>query len=38
VWHSALECHAKVYKLDQTRVEFLSRDGDAQPIGSLLDL
>lgn len=41
VWHSALECHAKVYKLNGTRVEWQSAehkpDGE-DTVESLLDL
>ena len=42
VSHSAIECHASVYKLDHTRVELLvplsdNEDND-EPIGSLLEL
>jgi hypothetical protein len=40
VWHSTIECHAKAYKLDHTRVEWpgAEADGDDEQIGSLLDL
>ena len=42
VWHSAMECHAMVYKLNYTRIEMPvppSEDEDSdEPIGSLLDL
>jgi hypothetical protein len=39
VWHSAIECHAKVYKLDHTRIELATSDDDEDAmIESLLDL
>jgi len=41
VWHSALECHAKVYKLDETRIRWhapgMSEDAD-ESVDNLLDL
>jgi len=41
VWHSALECHAKVYQLESTRVEWQNvtadEDGD-ESVDNLLDL
>lgn len=41
VWHSALECHAKVHKLDRTRVDWqvgaVDEDGD-ESVDNLLDL
>lgn len=41
VWHSALECHAKVYKLDKTRIRWrapgMAEDAD-ESVDSLLDL
>jgi hypothetical protein len=41
VFHSAIECHAKVYKLDHTRVELdrpETEDDSEEMIGGLLDL
>ncbi len=40
VWHSAIECHAKVYKLDHTRVQLRTMENtDAdEEIGDLLAL
>jgi hypothetical protein len=39
VWHSALECHAHVYKLEQTRIELRRPDGaDDEALDDLLDL
>ncbi|HEY0709775.1 MAG TPA: DUF2169 domain-containing protein, partial [Polyangia bacterium] len=40
VWHSALECHAKSYQLEKTKVTMTSFDGMAvpQPVDNLLDL
>ena len=38
VWHSTIECHAKVYKLDHTRVEWPRPGDDDESPGSLLDL
>ena len=41
VWHSALECHAKVHQLDSTRIQWhapgLHEDADAS-VDNLLDL
>jgi hypothetical protein len=40
-WHSAIECHAKVYKLKSTRIRIRSRDLDGEndePVDDLLDL
>jgi len=41
VWHSALECHAKMHKLDSTRIRWHKpgSDGDsAESVENLLDL
>jgi hypothetical protein len=41
VWHSALECHAKVYSLERTRVEIGGQHLDASgkpQVESLIDL
>ena len=41
VWHSALECHAKVHQLDQTRISWRvpgSSPDRAASVGSVLDL
>jgi hypothetical protein len=38
IFHSALECHAKVYKLDHTRVELIRDQDDEEMSGGLLDL
>jgi hypothetical protein len=41
VWHSALECHAKVHKLDSTRVQWRrpgSEDDPDDSVENLLDL
>ncbi|WPH14645.1 DUF2169 family type VI secretion system accessory protein [Variovorax paradoxus] len=41
VWHSALECHAKVYQLQDTRVTLRKTtqdEEDDEPVDNLLDL
>ena len=40
VWHSALECHAKVHKLDSTRIRWRAPglNDDDEPVEDLLDL
>ena len=38
VWHSALECHAKVYKLDATRIDWRCEPLDADSRESVEDL
>ena len=39
VWHSSLECHAKMHKLDSTRIRWTAPGFDAhQPVDNLLDL
>jgi len=40
VWHTALECHTKAYKLDHTRITSpsLYPDEEDEPIGSLLEI
>ena len=42
VWHSALECHAKVHKLDSTRIRWrapgVNQDAGDESVDSLLDL
>jgi len=40
VWHSAIECHSKVYKLEQTRVtlERLNSEEWDEEVGSLLEV
>jgi hypothetical protein len=40
VWHSAMECHAKAYKLQRTRVRLRSLQGEPvrEEVNSLLDL
>jgi hypothetical protein len=40
VWHSAMECHAKAYKLQRTRVRLKSLQGQPveEEVNSLLDL
>lgn len=40
VWHSAIECHSKVYQLERTYIEApgITPDGEDEPIDSLMDL
>ncbi len=37
VWHTALECHARVYQLEVTRIELPDEDGEYE-VSNLLDL
>jgi hypothetical protein len=38
VWHSAMECHAKAYRLAETRIEWRADGQPPPPVESLLDL
>jgi hypothetical protein len=38
VWHSAIECHALVYRLERTRIRLRAQDEEDEDVESLLDL